>query len=154
MKLKVLKPVKIDIKYLDVFFGSRFYPEDLQINDESFEKLDDIFDKYPSLKNINPDGYEDLWLRINVDTGEVVNWPRTIMKDCYVHDIKIVDEGIYIIVDIKGKCIAEARVYVPSCFGIDDNNIGEYFEFTIQSNGKIKDWSFKQKHLNELMGIL
>ena len=60
MKLKVLKPVKIDIKYLDVFFGSRFYPEDLQINDESFEKLDDIFDKYPSLKNINPDGYEDL----------------------------------------------------------------------------------------------
>ena len=154
MKLKVLKPVNIDIKYLDVFFGSRFYPEDLQINDESFEKLDYIFDKYPSLKNINPDGYEDLWLRINVDTGEVVNWPRTIVKDCHVHDIKIVDEGIYIIVDSKGKCISEARVYVPSCFGIDDNNIGEYFEFAIQSNGKIKNWNFTQKHLNELMGIL
>ena len=147
MKLKVLKPVNIDIKYLDVFFGSRFYPEDLQINDESFEKLDDIFDKYPSLKNINPDGYEDLWLRINVNTGEVINWPRTIMKDCYVHDIKIVDEGIYVIVDPNGKCITEARVYVPSCFGIDDNNIGEYFEFTIQSNGKIKKLEFHTETL-------
>ena len=46
MKMKVLKPVEIDAKYLDVFFGGRFYPEDLVINNESFEELDDIFEKY------------------------------------------------------------------------------------------------------------
>ena len=73
MKTKVLKPVEIEINYMDVFFGGRFYPEDLEINGESFEDLNDIFNKYPSLKNTNPDGYEDLWLRINVDTGEAVN---------------------------------------------------------------------------------
>lgn len=50
MKMKVLKPVEIDIKYLDVFFGGRFYPEDLEINNDSFEELNDIFEKYPSLK--------------------------------------------------------------------------------------------------------
>ena len=150
MKLKVLKPVKIDIKYLDVFFGGRFYPEDLEINDDYFEELDEVFDKYPSIKGINPDGYEDLWLRINVDTGEVVNWPQTGMQDCYMHSIKIVDEGIYVLVDLHGNYI-ETRGHVPSCLEIDDNGWGDYFEFTIQSNGKIKDWSFKQKHLDELM---
>ena len=59
MKLKVLKPVKIDIKYLDVFFGSRFYPEDLQINDESFEKLDDIFDMPSPEKEYALESYND-----------------------------------------------------------------------------------------------
>ena len=29
MKVKIMKPVELDIKYLDVFFGGRFYPEDL-----------------------------------------------------------------------------------------------------------------------------
>ena len=67
-----------------------------------------------------------------------------------MHSIKIVDEGIYVLVDLHGNYI-ETRGYVPSCLEIDDNGWGDYFEFTIQSNGKIKDWSFKQKHLDELM---
>lgn len=150
MKAKIVKPIEVDVKYLDVFFGGRFYPEDLEINNESFEELDDIFNKYPSLKNINPDGYEDLWLRIDVDTGEVVNWPKTGMEDCYLHSIKIVDEGIYVLINSHGEHI-ENRGYVPSCLEIDDNGYGDYFEFTIQSNGKIKDWKFTQKHLDDLL---
>lgn len=97
MKAKIVKPIEVDVKYLDVFFGARFYPEDVEIDGESFKELDEIFDKYPSLKSINPDSYEDLWLRINVDTGEVANWPKTVKEDCYMHSIKIVDQGIYII---------------------------------------------------------
>lgn len=151
MKAKIMKPIEFDIKYLDVFFGGRFYPEDLEINNELFGELNDIFDKYPSLKSINPDGYEDLRLRINVDTGEVVNWPKTGMNDCYMHSIKIVDEGIYELFDSNGNYIETYRGYVPSCLEIDDNGYGDYFEFTIQSNGKIKDWKFTQKNLNELM---
>lgn len=150
MKAKIVKPIEVDVKYLDVFFGGRFYPEDLEINNESFEELDDIFNKYPSLKNINPDGYEDLWLRIDVDTGEVVNWPKTGMEDCYLHSIKIVDEGIYVLINSHGEHI-ENRGYVPSCLEIDSNGFGDYFEFTIQSNGKIKDWNFTQKHLDDLL---
>lgn len=150
MKAKIVKPIEVDVKYLDVFFGGRFYPEDLEINNESFEELDDIFNKYPSLKNINPDGYEDLWLRIDVDTGEVVNWPKTGMGDCYLHSIKIVDGGIYVLINSHGEHI-ENRGYVPSCLEIDDNGYGDYFEFTIQSNGKIKDWNFTQKHLDDLL---
>lgn len=150
MKAKIVKPIEVDVKYLDVFFGGRFYPEDLEINNESFEELDDIFNKYPSLKNINPDGYEDFWLRIDVDTGEVVNWPKTGMEDCYLHSIKIVDEGIYVLINSHGEHI-ENRGYVPSCLEIDDNGYGDYFEFTIQSNGKIKDWKFTQKHLDDML---
>lgn len=150
MKVKIMKPVELDIKYLDVFFGGRFYPEDLEINGECFEDLNDMFDKYPSLKNTNPDGYEDLWLRINVDTGEVINWPKNITKSCYVHNIKIVDEGIYNLVDCDDKCIKTYRGYVPNCLEIDDNCWGDYFEFTIKKNGKIKDWDFTQKDIDEL----
>ena len=152
MKMKVLKPIEIDIKYLDVFFGGRFYPEDLEINNDSFEELNDIFEKYPSLKNINPDGYEDMWLRINVETGKVVNWPQTGIQNCYMHSIKIVDEGIYVLIDTNDKYIETYRGSVPSCLEIDDDGWGDYFEFTIQSNGKIKDWSFTEKHISELMG--
>ena len=151
MKAKIVKSIEVDVKYIDVFFGGRFYPEDLKINNESFAELNDIFDKYPSLKNTNPDGYEDLWLRIDVDTGKVMNWPKTGMKDCYVRSIKIVDEGIYVLIDSNGKYIATYRRYVPSCFEIDDEGWGDYFEFTIQSNGKIKDWYFTQKHLDEIV---
>ena len=31
MKTKVMKLVEIEINYMDVFFGGRFYPEDLEI---------------------------------------------------------------------------------------------------------------------------
>ena len=151
MKIKVMKPIDFDFKYLDVFFGERFYPEDLEINNESFEELDEIFNKYPSLKNTNPDGYEDLWLRIDVETGEVINWPHVGMEDCYMHSIKIVDEGIYVLVDTNGKYIETYRGYVPSCLEIDCKGWEEYFEFTIQSNGYIKDWNFTQKDVDELI---
>lgn len=151
MKAKIVKSIEVDVKYIDVFFGGRFYPEDVEIDGESFKELDEIFDKYPSLKSINPDGYEDLWLRINVNTGEVVNWPKTVKEDCYMHSIKIVDQGIYVLVDTSGKCIKTYEGYVPKCLEIDDKGWEDYFEFTIQSNGKIKDWEFTQKHFDELV---
>ena len=44
MKFEVLKPVEVDIKYLDVFFGGRFKPEDLEINGKVFKDLNDIFE--------------------------------------------------------------------------------------------------------------
>ncbi len=149
MKVKVLKPTEVDIKYLDVFFGGRFYPEDLEINDDYFEELDEVFDKYPSLKGINPDGYEDVWLRIDVDTGTIVNWPKNCTKDCYMQNVKIVDEGIYILTDSKGNCLHTYRGYVPSVLEIDDHGYGDYFQFTVQTGGKIKDWKFSQEDFNE-----
>ena len=154
MKFEVLKPVEVDIKYLDVFFGGRFYPEDLEINGEVFEDLTDIFERYPSLKNFNPDGYEDLWLRIDVETGEVVNWPHEEMDTCYVENIKLVDEGIYVLVDSNIKQIGIYRDYVPKCLEIDEDAWGDYLEFTIENNGKIKNWSFTQEHLNEIMKMI
>lgn len=151
MKFEVLKPVEVDIKYLDVFFGGRFNPEDLEINGKVFKDLNDIFEKYPSLKNFNPDGFEDLWLRIDVETGEVVNWPRKRMKTCYVQNVKVVDEGIYVLVDSNLTQIAVYRNYVPTCLEIDERGWGDYLEFTIEKNGKINNWSFTQEHLNEIM---
>ena len=151
MKFEVLKPVEVDIKYLDVFFGSRFNPEDLEINGKVFKDLNDMFEKYPSLKSFNPDGFEDLWLRIDVETGEVVNWPHKRMKPCYVQNVKLVDEGIYVLVDSNLTQIAVYRNYVPTCLEIDERGWGDYLEFTIEKNGKINNWSFTQEHLNEIM---
>ena len=68
-----------------------------------------------------------------------------------MRSIKIVDQGIYILVGTNGECIKTYEGYVPKCLEIDDEGWGDYFEFTIQSNGKIKDWDFTQKHLDEIV---
>ena len=64
---------------------------------------------------------------------------------------KVVDEGIYVLVDSNLTQIAVYRNYVPTCLEIDESGWGDYLEFTIEKNGKIKNWSFTQEHLNEIM---
>lgn len=41
-----------DIKYLEVYFGGRPYPEDINFSDniETYDTFDSIFLKYPQLK--------------------------------------------------------------------------------------------------------
>ena len=73
------------------------------------------------------------------------------METCYMQNIKLVDEGIYVLVDSNIKQISVYRDYVPKCLEIDENGWGDYLEFTIENNGKIKNWSFTQEHRNEIM---
>ena len=53
MKFIIQKPIEIDIKFLDVYFGEYVYPEDIEYNNDSFETIEEFLDKYPQFKN-NP----------------------------------------------------------------------------------------------------
>ena len=91
------------------------------------------------------DGSKTILLEIDIDTGEVINWP----KNCpfNFHDIKIVDTGNYWLVDDDGETVISYSGYVPTCLGL--GGYGDYLEFEIDENSHIVDWSFGQEDYDE-----
>lgn len=153
MIFQVLKPVDVDIKYLDVYCGSRVYAEDIQFScantSKEYETMEELWADYPSLQG-NIQGYNQLYLRIDVETGRVVNWPNDVDAD--FNDIKVVDEGTYILLDKDNNEIYRYQNYVPSCLEVESNGYGDYFEFVIE-DGEIRMWEFTQEHVDELMEV-
>jgi hypothetical protein len=86
-------------------------------------------------------------LTIDVETGQVVNWPKNTPYDFI--DVKIVDTGEYILLDKNGEQIAHYSGYVPECVG--EGGYGDYLEFEIDSASNIPGWDFTQEHLDEFM---
>lgn len=145
MILTVNKPTNVDVKYLYIHCGGRLDYDEFTLESgnekENFEDLFELLEKYPSL-GIG----SELYFKVDVDTGEVVNFPKGKSLDCY--DWKIVDEGTYIVTDIYDNTIAKYRGYVPDFLG--PNGYGDYFEFEIE-NGFIKNWKFTQENLEEII---
>jgi hypothetical protein len=96
---------------------------------------------------IDRNGEKYFVLKIDVETGQVLNWPKNSPFDFY--DIKIVDEGKYLLLDKNGETIAEYDGYVPTCVG--EGGYGDYLEFEIDSASNIPGWEFTQEHLDEFM---
>lgn len=80
----------------------------------------------------------DFWCpRINVDFGEVLEWPKGITADVHY---KVCDEGAYMI-DAHGRQLIWQGDYVPDrflCHG--DRGYGDYIILNIDENGKIKNY--------------
>lgn len=149
MKCKIMKPIDIDVKWLDVYPGGRVYPEDFEIGDRTFIEWDDIKKEYPELFD---QSNGEFMLRIDVNTGNVYNWPANV--DGYFRTVKVVDEGEYVLRDENCNEIHTANYcYVPECLQIEDNGYGDYFEFTINEDGYINKWKFTQNDVDELMGV-
>lgn len=149
MKLLINKPVEVNAKYLEIFCGGRLDYDEFTLtyengDEEVYEDLFKLLENYPSLENERcPD---ELYFKIDIDTGEVVNFPKGRSMDCY--DWKIVDEGTYSVLDSNGNIIVSYRGYVPEFLG--PHGYGDYFEFEIE-NGFIKNWKFTQEDFNEIL---
>lgn len=156
MELEVIRKVKVSPKTLFVYIPN--YEDnvfqDLTWNDEpvklygtEYSSVEAIEQAYPQLFNTNELGEKCLVLTIDVETGQVINWPKNSPYSFF--DVKIVDEGEYILLNTAGEVIAKYSGYVPVCVGPD--GYGDYLEFEIDSASNIPEWDFTQEHLDDFM---
>ena len=156
MELEVIKKVKVSPKTLfvylpnyedKVFHDLTWHDEPVKFEGVEYKTIEHIEEFYPELFNTNSRGEKCLVLTIDVETGQVINWPKNSSYSFF--DIKIVDEGEYILLNTAGEVIAEYSGYVPQCIG--EGGYGDYLEFEIDSASNIPYWSFDQDKFNEFM---
>lgn len=156
MELEVIRKVKVSPKTLfvyipnyedNVFHDLTWHDEPVKLNGVEYETIEAIEQAHPELFNTNGHGEKCIVLTIDVETGQVLNWPKNSPYDFF--DVKIVDEGEYILLDKNGEVIAEYGGYVPECVG--EGGYGDYLEFEIDSASNIPEWEFTQEHLDEFM---
>ena len=156
MELEIIRKVKVSPKTLfvyipdyedNIFHDLTWHDEPVKLNGVEYETIEAIEQAYPELFNTNSRGEKSLVLTIDVETGQVLNWPKNSPYDFF--DVKIVDEGEYILLNTAGEVIAEYSGYVPECVGY--NGYGDYLEFEIDSASNIPEWEFTQEHLDDFM---
>jgi len=156
MELEIIRKVKVSPKTLfvyipnyenKVFHDLTWHDEPVKLNGTEYDSIEVIEQAYPELFGEDRHGKKYLALKIDVETGQVVNWPKNSPYDFF--DVKIVDEGKYLLLDKNDEVIAEYDGYVPECVG--EGGYGDYLEFEIDSASNIPEWEFTQKHLDEFM---
>ncbi len=133
MKINKKIEQEIDVKYLHVKAGVRYWEDSMVNGVEDTESGDNIPCKV--------DGY---WYPIiNIDSGQIINWE--IGKVAEIH-YKVCDDGEYKLVDLDNDITMLYKdYYVPSCLCPKENGYGDYIIMDIDSNGFIKDWKFTEK---------
>lgn len=156
MELEVIRKVKVSPKTLfiyipnyedNVFYDLTWHDEHVKLNGTEYDSIEAIEQAYPELFNTNSRGEKCFVLTIDVEIGQVLNWPKNSPYEFF--DVKIVDEGEYILLDKNGEVIAEYSGYVPECVG--EGGYGDYLEFEINSDSTIHGWEFTQEHLDDFM---
>ena len=156
MELEVIRKVKVSPKTLfvylpnyenKVFHDLTWHDEPVKFNGTEYDSIEAIEQAYPEIFGEDRHGKKYLVLKIDVETGQVLNWPNNSPYDFF--DVKIVDEGRYLLLDKNDEVIAEYEGYVPECVGCD--GYGDYLEFEIDSASNIPEWEFTQEHLDEFM---
>lgn len=145
MKLQVRKTE--NIVCLRAILGDieSYFCDGFQIGNKLYYSLDDVWTDYPDIISVYTSHENTIFLEIDIDTGEVTNWPKNCPTD--FHDIKIVDTGHYWLVDDNADVVTDYSGYVPSCLG--EGGYGDYLEFEIDKNSHIVDWSFDQEDYDE-----
>jgi hypothetical protein len=117
MKTTIKVEKEVDIKTLKMDVAVRYDEEDMP-KDFPFRTL-------------------DIWsVFIDIDTGQIENWPQGIAHSFYM---KVCDQGSYYLLDQNRKCVASIENdYVPN--SLVPGSYGDYIEFDIQADGKIKNW--------------
>lgn len=129
--VKIKTYVEKEIKYFRAVMGVRYW-EDATINGK--DALDDGSD--------TPLKVGDYWtLDIDVDTGQILNWPEGTAMDTHY---KVCDDGSYFILDSDFNEIEKFHeIYVPSVLYPKARGYGDYVILDIDKNGYIKDWNFR-----------
>jgi hypothetical protein len=128
MKTKIKKEVEVEIKFLKVRAGVRYW-EDASVNDIEDEEGDLI-----------PCRNKDNWCPIiDIETGIITNWEQGKKADIHY---KVCDDADYYLLDEKYKEVLHKEGYVPECLAIDDNGYGDYIIIKVDENGLINNWKF------------
>ena len=123
----------------------RYFQDGFQIGNKLYYSLNELYEDHPNVVC----GYiltgDTIFLEIDIDTGEVTNWPKNCPTD--FHDIKIVDTGNYRLINDNADMVVGYSGYVPFCLG--EGGYGDYLEFEIDGNSHIVGWSFDQEDYDE-----
>jgi hypothetical protein len=136
MKVSFKVKKEYDIKYLQLKVNIRYFEDailykNISINSEQGGKKDTLHEM--------PCTDGTIWFpKINVDTGEVVNWKKGIKAKIHY---KVCDEGTYEFLDQNNNIIYSYEGYVPSVLSIDDVGYGDYIYITINETGFIEKWT-------------
>lgn len=128
MKVKLKIEKTYEAKWLCVSAGVRYW-EDATVNDVE----DEAGDLIPCR---NGERWEP---RINVETGEIVNWQKGVKAKIHY---KICDDGIYTLKDAEQNQIIARDSYVISSLCPDENGYGDYIIMNVDENGMIANWKF------------
>lgn len=148
MNAIIIKPVRVNIQYLEAYLGDifvHFMDNGITILNKTYYSLEELQKDYPDLVT-DIHGELNFILTINVDNGEVLTWPKN--SPCDFRTIKLVDTGYYVLRNDEYDLIASYDGYVPSCFG---DQYGDYLEFEIDNNSCIPNWKFTQESVIEFM---
>lgn len=135
MKVKLKIEKNYDAKWLHVRAGVRYW-EDATVNGVEDEKGDLI-----------PCRDGDDWKpRINVETGEIVNWRQGTKAEIHY---KVCDDGDYRLLDAEQNQITFVDGYVISSLCPKENGYGDYIIMNVDENGMIEDWEFNPKDFED-----
>jgi hypothetical protein len=138
---------KINVETLQAFLGDIcewFYDREIEFGGQQFTVFEELRAAYPQIFKL----YNNEWtimLNIDIETGEVTNWPKNCPFD--FTNIKIVDTGTYVIHTEFG--ILDYQGYVPDCLG--EGGYGDYLMFEIDENSHIVDWKFDQEVFDQFV---
>lgn len=152
MEITIKKPTTVDVRYLtailptraldQLFYDLMFKEAPLDWCGKQYTSIDDLAKDYPKLF-ISKNNEYYLRLKIDIDINKVVNWPKDCPLDFY--DIKVVDEGVYSLLDDTDYPIVTYQGYVPECIG--QGGYGDYLEFEIDKDCNIKGLCFDEDDL-------
>jgi hypothetical protein len=126
MKIKIVKEIEADVKYIQAECGVRYW-EDATVNGTE--------DSYGDLIPLR-DG--DCWKpTIEIETGIILDWPKG--AEASIH-YKVCDDGVYRLLDEEKKTVVEIDGYVPDIMSPKENGYGDYVIMDVCTNGKIQNW--------------
>lgn len=133
MKVQILKPTIVDVKYLKVIIPIPYF-EDYIVNEKEIEAWDEL----PSCMKGGAFDTEEIEFTIDIDTGKILGWEEGTTFTSYA---KVRDNGSYWIMDNNFQVIAPSRNrYVPSMLDTKGDGFGDYMQFSVNKYGYIEDF--------------
>ena len=156
MKISIIKPVEIEIKFLKVRAGVR-YPEDSEfIEVENDRKINYISDddenpKMPFME-VENDKYghkKFYWTpKIDLENGVIINWPKGVKVHVFY---KVCDDFECTAYDEYDNEVLHYEGYVPDFMAIEEEGYGDYIDMIIDENGCIQKWNITSSDIHPLM---
>lgn len=156
MKINIIKPVEIEIKFLKVRAGVR-YPEDSEfIEVENDHKVNYISDdaenpKMPFMEVENDKyGHKKFYWTpiIDLENGVIINWPKGVKVHVFY---KVCDDFECTVYDEYDNEVLHYEGYVPDFMAIEEEGYGDYIDMIIDENGCIQDWNITSSDIQPLM---
>ena len=133
MKLKINIKVEIDVVYLKVRVGVRYWKT------ATIDGIEDVEG------DLIPCREGDDWCPIiEIESGKIINWDQGKTADIHY---KVCDDGDYYLLNQDQNVELEKNGYVLDCLSIDDNGYGDYIILKVDENGLIENWNFSQNDI-------